>query len=515
MATTQNLLISLAGAAILCSAVLFLRGRIVVAVVTLMAGALVINVWAARLDPFLNDWDERYHALVARNMVDAPLRPALRADPVFVYDYREWWDNHVWLHKQPLFLWQIAASFRVFGVHEWSLRLPMVLMTALLVPVLFRMGTLLANATVGYVAALLFVLSYYRLELVTGAATLEHNDVTFLFYITSSLWCCLEHLRTPRWWWVALIGVFSGAAVLTKWLVGLLVYAGWGLVLLWSCRDRANWRRFLALAAAVSLTVAVALPWQIYTFAAFPQESRYEHGYNRRHLFEQLEGHAGDWHYHIDYVPYLYGNAVGWIIPFALIAMVMTIHRREHLGSVLTWLLAVYVFFSVVATKMPSYVYVVCGIMYLAMGCLAHQVTRLLKNASPRCAGAVVIAAVVVLGLFHVELPKLLANHSEGGHIYHDANYRSRHIHNRQVYRRLATALSPQYVVMNVKSQEFVEAMFYSGLPCYDRLPTPQEHAMLARRGRPLAVFDDGHLPDYLLEDGKVIKLRGSEYALR
>jgi len=259
-------MIGLTFAGVLASAVIFLRGRTAWAVAVLVAAALAVNVFAATLDPFLHEWDERYHALVAKNMLDHPFKPVLRADPVLPYDHRQWWDIHVWLHKQPLFLWQIAASFAVLGIHEWTLRLPMVLMTTLLVPVLFRMGVLIANATVGYAAAMLFPLAYY---------------------------------------------------------------------------------------------------------------------------------------------------------------------------------------------------------------------------------------------------------HSGGGFIYNDPDYRQRRIHNSRVYRRLGAVLSPKHVVMNVKPLEFVDVMFYSGLPAYDRLPTPEEHAMLLDRGRLLAVFDDGDLPPFLADDDRVTKLRMPEFELR
>ncbi|MEN0007062.1 MAG: glycosyltransferase family 39 protein, partial [Bacteroidota bacterium] len=82
-------------------------------------------------DAYLHEWDERYHALVAKNMLKEPLQPMLYANPVLPYDYKDWSSNHIWLHKQPLSLWLITGSFAVFGVHEWSLRLPSILLSTL------------------------------------------------------------------------------------------------------------------------------------------------------------------------------------------------------------------------------------------------------------------------------------------------------------------------------------------------------------------------------------------------
>ncbi len=38
----------------------------------------------------LHDWDERYHALVAKNMIEQPFKPMLYKNPVLPYDYKDW-----------------------------------------------------------------------------------------------------------------------------------------------------------------------------------------------------------------------------------------------------------------------------------------------------------------------------------------------------------------------------------------------------------------------------------------
>src|SRR4051812_5236672 len=58
-------------------------------------------------DFYLHSWDERYHALVAKNIFLHPLRPTLYENAVLSYDYKNWTANHVWLHKQPFTFWTI------------------------------------------------------------------------------------------------------------------------------------------------------------------------------------------------------------------------------------------------------------------------------------------------------------------------------------------------------------------------------------------------------------------------
>jgi len=102
----------------LCPAILFLISSIILlnlgkekwSIVILFFGSLMLGVFVALLDPFLVLWDEQYHALVAKNMIEHPLMPMLYVNPILDYDYRNWLGNHIWLHKQPLFLWQMAVA---------------------------------------------------------------------------------------------------------------------------------------------------------------------------------------------------------------------------------------------------------------------------------------------------------------------------------------------------------------------------------------------------------------------
>lgn len=75
------------------------NGRL--SVLLLIAGAFLLRI-SVSLDPFLHKWDERYHALVAKNLSGDLLTPKLYPEAPLAYDYKSWSDNYIWLHKQPL-----------------------------------------------------------------------------------------------------------------------------------------------------------------------------------------------------------------------------------------------------------------------------------------------------------------------------------------------------------------------------------------------------------------------------
>jgi len=110
------------GCALVCILILlsiyvhFVKEKPRQALAILILTGFVLRVFIALLDPYLQDWDERFHALVAKNMMDNPFKPMLRAESIIPYNIEDWCCNHIWVHKQPLFLWFMALSMKIFGV---------------------------------------------------------------------------------------------------------------------------------------------------------------------------------------------------------------------------------------------------------------------------------------------------------------------------------------------------------------------------------------------------------------
>src|SRR5450432_747856 len=77
--------------------------------------------------PLLDDVDT-IHAEAAREMV-------LRHDWVTLYT-----DGIRYLEKAPLMYWGVAASYKIFGVHDWSTRLPLMLGVLALLLTTYSLG---------------------------------------------------------------------------------------------------------------------------------------------------------------------------------------------------------------------------------------------------------------------------------------------------------------------------------------------------------------------------------------
>ena len=237
-------------------------------------GSLGLGFFIANLVHFLTIWDEQYHALVAKNMLKNPFRPTLYSNPLLEYDYHNWTGNYIWLHKQPLFLWQIALSLKIFGINELAVRIPSILLHAITSILVYRIGKIVHSGTVGFYGALFFTVAWYPLELISGRVGTDHNDVAFLFYVTASFFAWFEYKNSQKSYWLIFIGVFSGCAVLVKWLVGLLIYAVWAISL--GANDKKNWFRikeYYPLFISFLISLAVIIPWQVYILIKYPLEA--------------------------------------------------------------------------------------------------------------------------------------------------------------------------------------------------------------------------------------------------
>ncbi|TVR75839.1 MAG: hypothetical protein EA412_14765 [Chitinophagaceae bacterium] len=498
-----------------CSIILFLQNRTKAALFTLFIGSLGIHIFMALLDPFLNDWDERFHALVAKNMMDNPFKPMLFTEHPLPYDYKSWTENRIWLHKQPLFLWKISLSYHLFGVNEFSLRLPTVIMATLLVPVIYRMGKLLFNKESGYLAAFFYALSYFHLEIVAGVLGMEHNTFAFIFYVTLSLWCWIEYEITKKKIWLILIGLFSGFAVLNKWLVGLLVYAGWGLKILLKKENRNQLKSYFDLSLSFLITLITFLPWQIYITLRFPLESAYEYSYNRRHIFEVLEGHSGTIWYHFEKFPELYGVLFTVFIPFALFSFY---YKSKHTSIALALLInvaIVYIFFSfIVKTKLPAYPYLVFSIIYLSLGVLAWTGIEYIKKLPVNLSKLPAFVFLIIIGFMNFQYFKIKQVHIDGTYSHYGWDgYRKNKIADTKFYKKLTELLpSKDYILFNVRKNEPVEISFYSGIRSYDKVPSFETYTFLKNNSYPIAIIDYGDLPDYIEKDTEIIKInRNSE----
>lgn len=466
--------------------------------------SVTIFSFAITLDPFLNLWDERFHALVAKNLMNHPLMPTLYDDPVVDMAYDRWDRYHIWLHKQPLFLWQIALSFKIFGISEFTLRLPLVALATVLVLIGYRTARLVVNRNAGFYTAILIMTNFYLIELISGRQELEHNDFSFLVYISLSIWAFVEYYFSGKRYWIPVIGLFSGLAILCKWLPGLLVYSGWFVLKIMNKQYKP--KLYTDLIAALIVTIMIAAPWQILSFIWYPAEAAQTYQLNYDHFTRVLDGHHGDLWYHVRQFSTIYGSLSAFLIIPAWFVLFRQNRNRDLLIALASMVLITYIFFTFTRTKMPSFTILPLLIIMIAFGALFDRIMEYLTGFLPGTWMRRVVVITMVLGFAILSLN--ISTISDKHSIPNEHNeYASMLLHNKQVFTSMDV---PEYaVIFNVKGRHYIECMFYTGRPAYNFIPSQVQVDQLQSRNRSVVVFKplQDELPSYLLNDSTIIIL--------
>ena len=199
-------------------------------------------------------------------------RPALLddADTVHAEAAREMLLRHNWvtlyangvryLEKAPLMYWSVAASYKLFGVNEWSTRFPLMLGVLGMILATYGLGRRAFGPGGGLDSALV-------LATALGPYLFTRfliPDVLVGLWLTLTFWLFLESLRQeqPSKWVCWGLAVVCALNVLTKGLIGLVFPAGAvGLYLLLT----GNLKHLLKLrlVSSSAIFLAVAAPWHL------------------------------------------------------------------------------------------------------------------------------------------------------------------------------------------------------------------------------------------------------------
>lgn len=452
------------------------RGRRTAAIAWLLAGGLGLRLYAA-YDGCLHPWDERFHALVAKNLMAHPLRPTLYDVPLLPYDPRNWLENHVWLHKPPLMLWLAALSMAGLGVGELALRLPSLLLSTAALYATYRVGRAWKGHGVGLLAAFFQSVNAFLVLLAAGWVATDHVDTGIISFV--GLAVAATAVAGPRPRSLAALGALSGLAVLSKGLPGLLPLPV-GLAWHWRSVSAPALLRRGSLALAACL--AVALPWWLYAARAFPAEAAWEWSYDARHFVEPLEGHGGSALFHLALLPRIYGELV--YLPLLWWIYRLAKGQREPAALALSvWILLPYLVFSLAASKMPAYVMIASPAVFVVQAAFCARLREAGgANAWRRLGLGVLLAAMLVLPV------RILLNDLR---LYRDHD---RHPAWAARLKRLGSRLSGTRAVI-FGSPRPIETMFYTSQVAYAIVPERATVEGLQQQGYRVLVWDTPDLP--------------------
>jgi 4-amino-4-deoxy-L-arabinose transferase-like glycosyltransferase len=274
-----------------------------------------------------------------------------------------------YLDKAPLPYWITAAGYSIFGVSEFSARLPLSLFALASLFAVFWLGREIAGEQAGFFSGLVLGTAigpyiYTRFEI---------PDIMVGFWLTLTVhlfWRILEQENPSRWlcWSLALV---TAANVLTKGLIGIafpvLIIGGY-LLLTWNLKHLLR----MKLVSTTLVFLAVAAPWHVLATIRNPAQGESKGFFWFYFINEQIYRYLNlrvprDY----DKVPFLifWGLLLVWIFPWTFF-MLSSLRQvplrpsrwragldRETRAALLlaVWALAILVFFSF-STRQEYYV---------------------------------------------------------------------------------------------------------------------------------------------------------------
>lgn len=454
----------------------------------LLLGGLVLRIYTSS-DFFLHTWDERYHALVAKNIINHPFVPTLYENPILPYDYKNWTANHIWLHKQPLSLWFMAASLYLFGINEIAVRIPSILLSTIGIGLTYLIGNYFFNKKVGYLAAFFFSINGLIIELASGRVATDHIDIFFMFFIELAVVFSILYVQKQKMLFNLLAGLCLGAALLSKSLVALIVIPIWLFVVIDS--KKFNQKEIcIQLILLISICLMTYLPWQIYINTYFPLESAWESSFNFKHFTEVIEERTGPFYYFFEKLRINYGELIYLPLIWFVWKTLNNLYDKKRL-ALLIWIMVPLIFFSLAKTKMQAYILFIAPALFIVTADFFFIVYEYQKLSKPKWIYNLILLLLLALPIrYTIERVKPF-------------NHTSRNPDWAIDLRKLNEQKILKGVLFNYDRP--IEAMFYANLTAYQLLPDSVKLNELINKGYTIIINDDGNLPELIKRNNKLI----------
>ena len=330
----------------------------------------------------LNDWDEAWHAQVAREILST-------GDWLTLHCRGEFYFN-----KPPLTFWLKAIAFRIGGVNETSARF---------FPALFGWGTIvtlswflaraISNGT-GVANGMILCTSWLFVTYHTGRSA--EADSTLVFFVTLTFIFLWQARQQPKWFYLAAVSTALG------WMSkGATAYLPWVACAIAALLDRAfdrsasrwRWRHAIA---ALGMAILLTVPWQTMMVL------RYGHAFTKVFYLSEgagpaltvTEDHPGNrWFYlmilHQYFQPWTLLAGAGLVLAAARSRSTHAIVARWLAAWAITTMIACTLF----ATKMVWYLAPALPPIAGLAGVAVYQLAR-------RSWGWVIVAAAAGMGVW-------------------------------------------------------------------------------------------------------------------
>lgn len=312
---------------------------------TLLLALLV----AAVIPYFLNlgvssiwDANEAFYAQTAREMIEN----GDYISPSFNFQLR--------LNKPVLSYWQVALFYHLFGISEWSERMPIALGAVAITAIAFGLGRLAAGTLAGLFAGIVVATSPRFLLLARRIIIDIH--ITMFTGLVLLLFALSEIRPQRRRLYLSLMYVAAAFGVLSKGPVAVFLPAVAFFVYLASQRRLGDLRRMM-LPTGAAIGLAIVVPWYYFVYRA--------HGWDyiglfifRENLGRYADAVGSQSRGLLFYLPVMMTDLFPWsiLLPVALWWAVRYGFEDRVKRLLSIWIATIVIFFSLSGTKEDLYI---------------------------------------------------------------------------------------------------------------------------------------------------------------
>ena len=254
--------------------------------------------------------------------------------------------GNYWYDKPPMYYWLVALASLLFGEGEFAARFPSAFFAVGGAVFLYFSVSRLFSVRVGLISALIMATCVEYFYLGKAAVT----DMTLTFFLMASLLSFIEKKYL-------LFYFFSALAVVTKGPIGLFFPGAIAFLYMLAAN---RWKELprMSILPGIILFSVVALPWYLlmahYHGAAFVETFLGFHNVTRFTSPEHASGAV--WYY---FIPVVLVGFFPWTsILLQSVWSSLTTNRKERQILIFfnIWAVVVFLFFSLSATKLVSYI---------------------------------------------------------------------------------------------------------------------------------------------------------------
>ena len=312
---------------------------------TLLAALLC----AAVIPYFLNlgvssiwDANEAFYAQTPREMIDA----GDYVTPSFNFQLR--------MNKPVLSYWNVAASYHLFGISEWSERVPIAIGAVAIIATAFGLGRLLGGTIAGLFAALVLAASP-RVMLLARRIIIDVH-ITMWMGLVLFLFALAEMRPQQRRLYLCLMYVAAGFGVLTKGPVAVFLPALVFFTYLASQRRLGDLRHMM-LPTGAAISLAIVVPWYylLYRVHGWEYIGSFIFGENLGRYASAVGAQSRGV---LFYVPVMLADLFPWslLIPAAIWWALRDSRENRIARLLVVWIAVIVVFFSLSGTKEDLYI---------------------------------------------------------------------------------------------------------------------------------------------------------------